>query len=160
MKKNKFIVVAVAAALIVAFALTASACVTEENTQINDAFKLAAQNDYLKVEVSDESGLIYVFDNGVVTDVYGLGIKFEDLVGQKGEAAALTAENLKEGYVCERDAETGDISLSAELVNTQNICDLDGAMLTLKANTVKKEITSCVISYTDNNGYKIKITLA
>ena len=158
MKKSKMIIAAIVA-IILTVALCASACVTEADTQINDAFKLISDNDYLKVEVSDKSGVFYVYDNGKVTDVYGLGIKFEDVVGAKGKAYLLTTENLKEGYVCEKNESSGKISLSGELQKTGTL-GLDGATVVLKANTVTKEISSCVISYTDENGYKIKITLA
>lgn len=159
MKRNKIIVAVIAIAL-AAVAVFATACVTTEDTQINDALRLASQGDYLKVEVSDDAGLFYVYDNGKVTDSYGLGIKFEDVVGEKGEAFAFTVDNLKEGYVCEKDAETGKVSLSAELVNTASGPDIDGAKLVLEANTVKKEVTTYVITYTDGNGYKVRITLA
>lgn len=158
MKKSKILIAAIVAIALI-FALCASACVTEEDTQINDAFRLAAQNEYLKVEVSDASGVFYVYDNGKVTDVYGLGIKFEDVTGEKGDAYLLTENNLKEGYVCEKSESSGKISLSGELQNTGDL-GLDGATVVLKANTITKEISSCIISYTDENGYKVKITLA
>lgn len=158
MKRNKIIVAVIAIAL-VAVAVFATACDTTEDTRIKDALKLASQGDYLKVEVSDDAGLFYVYDNGKVTDSYGLGIKFEDVVAEKGEAFAFTEENLKEGYVCETDDTTGKISLSAELVNTDSL-GIDGAKLLLEANTVEKEVTTYVITYTDENGYKVRITLA
>lgn len=158
MKRNKIIVAVIALAL-VAVAVFATACDTTEDTRIKDALKLASQGDYLKVEVSDDAGLFYVYDNGKVTDSYGLGIKFEDVVTEKGEAFAFTEENLKEGYVCETDETTGKISLSAELVNTDSL-GIDGAKLLLEANTVEKEVTTYVITYTDENGYKVRITLA
>lgn len=158
MKKSKSVIAAIAATLIV-IALCASACVTSEDTQINDALALAATSDYLKVEVSDDNGVFYVFDNGTVTDTYNLGIKFEDAVGEKGEAVVLKRENLKEGYVCERDSESGKISLAGELTGTGSL-GIDGAKITLEADTSAKKLTTYMISYTDANGYKVKIYLA
>ena len=119
MKKNNILIAVIAATLIVV-ALCAAACVTTEDTQINDAFALAAESGYLKVEVSDDNGVFYIYDNGTVTDTYNLGIKFEDVVGGKGEAVVLNRENLKEGYVCER--EDVIISLAGELTGTVSLC--------------------------------------
>ncbi len=158
MKKSKLIIAAIVA-IALTVALCASACVTKEDRQINDAFKLAAGKDYLKVEVSDNGGTFYVYDNGKTTDLYGLGVKFENVVGAKGEAYAFTVDNLKEGYVCEKDESSGKVSLSAELQNTGSL-GLDGATVVLEADTLAKEVASYVITYTDENGYKIKITLA
>lgn len=158
MKRSKvFIAAIVAIALTVA--LCASACVTEDDTQINDAFKLAAGKDYLKVEVSDNGGTFYIYDNGKTTDLYDLGIKFEEVAGAKGEAYAFTTDNLKEGYVCEKNATDGSVSLSGELQNTGSL-GLDGATVVLKANMQTKEVETYAITYTDENGYKVKITLA
>lgn len=158
MKRSKTLIAAVAA-IVIAVALIASACVVED-TQIDDAFKLAAKGDYLKVEVSDENGIFYIYDNGKVTDVYGLGIRFEDVAGEKGEAFAFTTANLKEGYKCDNDKESGKVSLKAELVNTQALGNIDGATVVLEANTVTNEVFTYTVSYTDENGYKVKITLA
>lgn len=156
MKKNNILIAVIAATLIVV-ALCAAACVTTEDTQINDAFALAAESGYLKVEVSDDNGVFYIYDNGTVTDTYNLGIKFEDVVGGKGEAVVLKRENLKEGYVCER--EDGKISLAGELTGTGSL-GIDGAKITLEADTSAKKLTTFIISYTDANGYKVKISLA
>lgn len=158
MKRSKTVIAAIAAILLVV-ALCASACVTTEKSQINDALALAAESDYLKVEVSDDNGVFYIFDNGTVTDTYGLGIKFEDVVGGKGEAFVLKNSNLKEGYVCERDGSTGKISLSGELADTGSL-GIDGAKITFEADTSAKKLSSFIISYTDGNGYKVKISLA
>lgn len=156
MKKSKMLIAAIAATLIVT-ALCASACVAAEDRQINDAFALAAGSDYLKVEVSDADGVFYIYDNGTVTDTYNLGIKFEDVVGEKGEAVVLKRENLKDGYVCER--EDGKISLAGELKDTGSL-GIDGAKVTLEADTSAKTLTTFIISYIDGNGYKVKISLA
>lgn len=159
MKKSKILI---AAAIVAAIALSAvlfSACVVED-TQVNDALALVSQNDYLKVEVADENGTFYVYDNGKVTDVYNLGIRFEDVVGEKGQAVTLTLDNLKEGYECEKDVESGEVSLKGELVGTEKLGGIDGATLVFKANTVDKEVETCIITYTDENGYSVRIYLA
>lgn len=158
MKRSKLFIAAVVA-IVAAVALIASACVEVVDTQIDDAFRLAANGDYLKVEVSDANGVFYVYDNGKVTDTYGLGVKFEEVVGSKGEAYAFTTKNLKEGYVCEKDESNGKVSLSAELVDTGDL-GLDGAKVVLEANTVTKDVTTYVVTYTDANGYSVKIKLA
>ena len=156
MKKNNILIAVIAATLIVV-AFCAAACVTTEDTQINDAFALAAESGYLKVEVSDDNGVFYIYDNGTVTDTYNLGIKFEDVVGGKGEAVVLKREKLKEGYGCER--EDGQISLAGELTGTGSL-GIDGAKITLEADTSAKKLTTFIINYTDANGYKVKISLA
>ena len=158
MKKNNILIAVIAATLIVV-ALCAAACVTTEDTQINDAFALAAESGYLKVEVSDDNGVFYIYDNGTVTDTYNLGIKFEDVVGAKGEAVVLKRDNLKEGYVCETDETTGRISLAGELVGTGAL-GIDGAKVTLEADTAASKLSTFIISYTDGNGYKVRISLA
>lgn len=161
MKNNKFMTAALAVIAIIVLAASLSACVTEEDKQIDEAFALAAKGDYLKVEVSDDNGVFYIYDNGVVTDLYDLGIKFEEVVGQKGEAFRFTSKNLKEGYVCEKNTASGKISLSAELVGTSSLAGgIDGAKVVLVANTVTKEVTTFTVTYTDEKGYKVRITLA
>ena len=159
MKKNKVLFALVALVVTVIAATLFSACVEEKDTQINDAFTIASQGTYLKVEVSDAQGIFYVYDNGKVTDTYNLGIRFEDLVGEKGTAYAFKEDNLKEGYHCVRNRESGEVSLSGELVNTGNL-EIDGATVVLEANTFTKAVRTYYISYTDANGYKVKITLA
>lgn len=160
MKKNKVLFVALVAIMVtVAAAVLFSACVEEVDTQINDAFTIASQGSYLKVEVSDAKGTFYVYDNGKVTDTYDLGIRFEDLVGEKGTAYAFKESNLKEGYHCVRNRESGEVSLSGELVNTGDL-GIDGAKVVLEANTITKAVKTYYFTYTDQNGYKVKITLA
>ncbi len=160
MKRSKIFTAAIALVIALAAAICLSACdKTVQDTQINDAFALVAESDYLKVEVSDNSGVVYIYDNGKVTDPYDLGIKFEDVVGEKGDAVKLTTDNLKEGYKCDKDAESGKVSLTAELVNTSSLGNIDGATISLKANTVEKTVESCVITYTEN-GYRVSIYLA
>ncbi len=158
MKRNKLVFAAIAVIIAVVAATGMSACV-EVDSQLTDAFKLAANRDYLKVEVSDSQGVFYVYDNGIVTDLYNLGVKFEDVVGAKGEPFVLTVENLKEGYICEKDSESGKVAISGELVNTGDL-GLDGAKLVLEANTVEKVVKVYTVSYTDENGYNVKITLS
>lgn len=158
MKRSKLVIAAIAVTIAIVAVIGLSACV-EVDSQLTEAFKLAANRDYLKVEVSDSQGVFYVYDNGTVTDLYNLGVKFEDVVGTKGEPFVLTVDNLKEGYICEKDPESGKVAISGELVNTGEL-GLDGAKLVLNVNTVEKTVNTYTVSYTDSNGYKVKITLS
>lgn len=160
MKTNKFYVLTAVIVLVIAISAVMSGCVAKNDTQIDDALALISQNNYLKVEVSDANGVFYVYDNGQITDIYNLGIKFEDAVKEGGEKFTLTESNLKDGYKCNKDTVSGNISLEAELVKTEALGGIDGAKLVLEANTVTKKIKTCTVSYIDANGFNVKITLA
>lgn len=143
--------------------LFAVACDQTKTDNLDKAFELMASADNLKVTVSAGDKVLYVYDNGIVTDEYDLGIDHESLLGEKtADGLTLKKADLQSGYEFAYDESSAEATLKGSFANAKDLLgiDCDNVSLSVKANLSNNTISEYTISYTSKNGYDIVISLA
>lgn len=143
--------------------LFAVACDQTKTDNLDKAFELMSKADNLKVTVSADDKVLYVYDNGIVTDEYNLGIDHKKLLGEKtADGLTLKKADLQSGYEFAYDESSSEATLKGGFANAKELLgiDCDNVSLSVKANLSNNTISEYTISYTSKNGYDIVISLA
>lgn len=160
-KNNKILVVLLIAVCIAGILATTVAC--DKRSPINEAVTLANGKTNCSVVITRNGDVVYSYKNGEVENPYGLDVNAQDYIDTAATVSiSLTAQNLKEGYSFEYNDGNGDVSLEATLVNTASVLgrNIDGATLTVIGNIDGKTLEKYTVSYTDENGLDVTISLS
>lgn len=158
--KNKKILITALLVVTLAVVLTAVACEKTKTDNLDLVLGYASECTSLKVEVCKDGATVYVYDNGEVTDEYGLNIDVSSIVGKAGEKGlALKKSDLKEGYSF--SVEDNKATLTAQLADAEKLLGVNATVnVSVKADLSAKSVTEYKVGYTDKNGYDVVITLS
>ncbi len=158
--KNKKILITALLVVMLAVVLTAVACEKTETDNLDLVLGYASECTSLKVEVVKDGETVYVYDNGDITDEYGLNIDVSAIVGKAGEKGlALGKSDFKEGYAF--SVEDDKATLTGQLADAEKLLGVNATVnVSVKADLSAKSVTEYKVSYTDKNGYDVVITLS
>lgn len=157
--KTKKILIAVSLILVIALAVTATACQKTETDDLALTLKYASACTSLKVEMSKDGESVYVYDNGTVTDKYGLGIDVSTIVGKAGDGGLLLSKSdFKDGYAFE--VKDKKATLEGKFADAEKLIGVKAEVsVKISADLAAGKATEYKVTYTDSNGYDITITL-
>lgn len=157
--KNKKILITAVIVLTLAVIFTAVAC-EKAVDQLDLTLSYAGECTSLKVEVAKDEQVVYVYDNGKVTDEYDLGIDVSAIVAKAGEnGLRLKKSDFKDGF--QFKIEGSKASLSGQFANAAQLIGVDvTADVSIKADLDAKSVSEYKVSYTDARGYNVVITLS
>lgn len=158
--KNKKILITAVIVLTLAVIFTAVACEKTESDNLELMLGYASECTSLKVEVAKDEQVVYVYDNGKVTDEYDLGIDVSAIVAKAGEnGLRLKKSDFKDGF--QFKIEGSKASLSGQFANAAQLIGVDvTADVSIKADLDAKSVSEYKVSYTDARGYDVVITLS
>lgn len=160
-KSNKILIVLLIAVCIAGMLATTVAC--DKRSPLNETVTLANGKTNCSVVITRNGETVYSYKNGEVENPHGLDVNAQDYIDTAATVSiSLTAQNLKEGYSFEYNDGNGNVSLEATLTNTASVLgrNIDGAKLSVVGNIDGKTLEKYVVSYTDENGLEVTISLS
>lgn len=159
MKNKKILIIALVAVMLVV-ALMAVACEKDVTDNTDLTLQYASQCTSLKVEVSKDGSVIYVYDNGEITNEHNFDIDVSKIVGAVGEKGLLLKKSdFKDGY--EFKSENDIAQLNGKLKDAKTLIGVDAEVsISIKADLKAKTVSEYKATYTDANGCEVVITLA